>query len=90
MAQILGMDPQAVRELARQLDQSAGQIEQIRSQLTSKLSGTQWVGNDAQQFRSDWESTHVSKLNEVIGALRQASQTANRNAQAQEQTSSAL
>lgn len=90
MAQVIGMDPQAVRELARQLDTSAGQIEQIRSQLTSKLSATQWIGNDAQQFRSDWQSTHVAALNRVVEALKQASQTANRNAQAQEQTSSQL
>ncbi len=90
MAQVLGMDPQAVRELAQQLDTSAGQIEQIRSQLTGKLSGTQWTGNDAQQFRNDWQSTHVAALNRVVEALKQASQTATRNAAAQEQTSNTL
>lgn len=90
MAQILGMDPQAVKQLARKLEQEASQIEAIRSQLTGQLSGTQWVGNDAQQFRSEWESKHVPALNRVIEALRAASQTANRNAAAQEQISSSL
>lgn len=90
MAQILGMDPQEVRGLASQLDQAATQIEQIRTQLTSKLSATQWVGNDAQQFRNDWNSTHIPALNRVVEALRAAGQTANRNADAQEQTSGTL
>jgi len=84
------MDPEAVKALSRSLEQSASEIDSIRSKLTSQLSGTQWVGQDAQQFRSDWSGTHVAALNRVIEALRQASQTASRNASAQEQTSSSL
>ncbi|HMS35988.1 MAG TPA: WXG100 family type VII secretion target [Arachnia sp.] len=90
MANVIGMDPHAVRELARQLETSAGQINDIRGQLSAKLANTQWIGNDAQQFRSAWESEHVASLNRVIEALREAGRTASRNAQAQETTSSQL
>ncbi|HMR48836.1 MAG TPA: hypothetical protein PKE40_06130 [Arachnia sp.] len=90
MTQFLGMDTVAVRRLSRELETSADQIDQIRSQLTNQLGNVQWVGRDAQQFRNDWSSTHVPALNRVIDALRQASQTASGNATAQEQTSSTL
>lgn len=86
----LGMNPEEVRQLASSLSQKAGEIEAIKSQLTASLQSTSWVGNDAQQFRSQWDSNHVPNINRVVEALREASQTSNRNAQAQEQTSSTM
>ena len=47
MAQILGMNPQEVRDLARQLEQAAGEIDQIKTRLSSKLASTTWTGPDA-------------------------------------------
>lgn len=90
MSQFLGMNPEEVRALASQLNQKAGEIESIKSQLTSKLQGTTWVGQDANQFRSEWDSSHAPAINRVVEALRTASQTATRNASAQDQTSSGL
>ncbi|GGS54349.1 WXG100 family type VII secretion target [Actinokineospora fastidiosa] len=89
MTGFIGMDPQAVRTLATQLTANADQIDSLANALNAQLQGTQWVGQDASSFRSDWESRHRPQLAAVASALRDAATRATVNAQQQEQTSSA-
>lgn len=84
----LGQDTEQVKQLATQLNSKAGDIESVISSLTSSVNGVRWDGNDARQFKSDWQSQHVPQLRKVVDALRNASQSAKRNAAEQEQTSS--
>lgn len=86
---VWGLDVQQVRQLSTQMRTQADSIQQTLTQLTSALNGTQWEGPDAQQFRSEWQSTHTASLRQVINALQDASQKAARNADAQEQASNA-
>ena len=85
---MFGMDIDEVRQLSQQLQQSSSDIHNIVSQLTSKLSGTTWVGPDRQKFESDWQSHHVTALNNVSAALHDASSLATQNAQQQQDASS--
>ena len=85
----VGMDVEAVRTLAGQLNGKADEIDSITSTLTSQLSTTQWEGSDASTFRSNWSSTHVSQLMTVANALRDAASNAIRNADEQATASSA-
>jgi ABC-type transporter Mla subunit MlaD len=85
-----GLDVEQVRNLSRQLNQQSEQIQQILTTLTGALNGTQWTGPDAEQFRSEWSSTHTASLKQVSAALRDASGKAQRNAAAQEQASSGM
>lgn len=87
MAGFVGMDVEQVRDLARQLNDKATQIDDLTSQLTSKLSGTEWKGADADRFRDEWTSNHQPALMRVAEALRDAGQKANSNADAQDQVS---
>lgn len=82
-----GMDIAAVRSLATQMTHSASEIQQLASQLTSQLQSASWVGPDRERFVSDWQSTHVTQLNQVVQALNDAAQRANQNAQEQENAS---
>lgn len=84
----LGQDVEQVKQLATQMNSKAGDIENVISQLTSSVNGVRWDGNDAKQFKNDWQSQHVPQLRKVVDALRNASQAAKRNAAEQEQTSS--
>lgn len=88
MSQFVGMEVEAVRQLARTLQQKAEEINQISATLTQQLGSTQWVGPDATQFRSDWSSTYVTNLRNVSEALIQANQNCLSNAQQQESASS--
>ena len=82
-----GMDPQAVRQFANQLNQKAQEIQTIMQQLTGDLQNTAWLGADRQQFESDWNGQHCSALRQVISGLETASQRASANAQQQEDVS---
>lgn len=86
-AGMVGMNVEEVRNLARQMDSVAGQIEQLGQQITSLLGGTTWVGNDRNTFESNWQSSHVAAIRNVVQAVQNASQTALRNAADQEQVS---
>ena len=82
-----GMDVAAVRSLATQMNHSAAEIQQLANQLSSQLQGASWVGPDRERFVSDWQSTHVVQLNQVVNALNDASTRASQNAQEQENAS---
>lgn len=84
----VGMDVEQVQNLSRQLNQKASEIDNIISTLNSTLQGTDWKGQDAEQFRNDWNSTLTQKLRQVSEALKQAGQRASQNAQEQQAASS--
>lgn len=84
---LFGQDVDQVRQLATQLNAKASDIESVISQLTSAVTSVQWMGPDAERFKSDWQGQHVPKLREVVGALQRASQDASRNATEQQQAS---
>ena len=89
MSNFTGMDIAAVRQLANQMTTKAGEIRTIMQQLTTALQSTQWVGPDRERFVGDWQSQHVTALNNVIQGLEAAAQNATRNAQEQETASNA-
>lgn len=82
-----GMDAEAVRTFANQLNSDAEQIETLVNSLTSQLGNVQWIGADATRFTGDWDSTYRPQLQAVSTALRDAATVANSNAAQQEQAS---
>lgn len=84
---LIGMDVEAVRGLAQQLQQKGQEINEIANTLTQQLSSAQWIGTDATRFRDDWNSQHAKNLHQVAEALRNAGQAATANAQQQEDAS---
>ena len=65
MAGMIGMNVEEVRALSRQLHTAAEQVKTIQSQLTNKLGGTTWVGQDQARFKSEWDGTHSTNLRNV-------------------------
>jgi WXG100 family type VII secretion target len=86
----LGMNPEEVRQLARQMDETASQIEDLMNRVTQKLSGTTWEGNDRRQFESTWQSDSCRQLQQVKQLLTEAANKARTNAQDQESTSNRI
>lgn len=57
MALTDGMDPVRIREVARQLTQQSGKIDEVVTNGTTQA-GTlveNWLGNDSEQFASSWQ-----------------------------------
>ncbi|HPZ95974.1 MAG TPA: WXG100 family type VII secretion target, partial [Mycobacterium sp.] len=77
---IYGQDIDQVRQLATQLNAKASDIEGVISHLTSAINSVQWMGPDAERFKSDWQGQYVPQLRQVVTALQNASQNASRNA----------
>ncbi|MDJ0770131.1 MAG: hypothetical protein QNJ12_15120 [Ilumatobacter sp.] len=88
MSNFTGMDINQVRVLSRQLQTRADEIRTITQQLTGQLNSTPWIGPDREQFHGEWTGQHTAALNSVVAGLEQASQTAMRNSNEQEQASS--
>lgn len=82
-----GMDPDAVKSLAAQMIKAADQIDALSGQLTKQLNNTAWRGQDAERFKSDWQSHHMNQLKTVSNAVREAADRAQKNAEQQIQTS---
>ena len=84
----VGMDVEQVQNLSRQLQQKASDIDNIITTLNSTMQSTEWKGQDAEQFRNDWNSSLTQKLRQVSQSLKDASRKASQNAQEQQTTSS--
>ncbi|MDQ0680860.1 uncharacterized protein YukE [Arthrobacter pascens] len=84
---IWGADVQQLRDLGKQLQSGATDIESQKSRLNQMLNTTDWKGPDAEKFRGEWDSNHMAQLTKVADALKDAGQRATKNADAQDQTS---
>ncbi len=89
MSQTIGMDPSQVRQLARSLENAAGDLELLGVQVSGRISSIPWQGSDADSFRSGWSARHRPTLTRIADSLRQAALVAAENADAQDQTSDA-
>ena len=87
---MIGMDIEQVRQLATQFGVKADAINDIITDINSRLGSTEWRGQDAEQFRNDWNSSLTTQLRNVSQALRDAQTTANRNADEQDRVASTL
>lgn len=86
---MVGADVDQLRALARSLASAAQRLEGMASEVNGRLSTTPWHGQDAGQFRSQWQGQSLGAIRGVIAALRDAAALVERNAGEQEQTSNA-
>ena len=83
-----GMDIEAGRQSATQIQQGSSELEQLTNTLTQSLEGFQWIGPDADRTRQTWQSEHRTALTNISQALQEFSTLINNQAQEQEQVSS--
>lgn len=83
-----GMNVEEVRRMATQLREAAEEITRIEQELTSGLEGVDWTGPDADRFRGQWSGEMVPALQQIMTAVDELGDTADRNAAEQESTSS--
>jgi len=87
MAGFLGMDPEQVRTVSRQVEQEASKLQSDITAIGSKITGAQWKGPDRERFVADW-GQQKAQVTKVCEMLRQTAKTMTLNAQQQDQTSS--
>jgi len=84
---IWGADVQQLKTLGSKLQAGSNEIEQQRNTLNKVLHSTDWKGPDADRFRNEWQSQHMTALSKVAQALDEAGKKATKNANEQEQAS---
>lgn len=87
---MMGMNPDAVENMGRQMQQVSDQIkQQIIPQIDRLVNQipAQWNGKDAQQFQQWWQGQHRKHLLTVSDDLRGLGQSALNNAKEQRDVS---
>lgn len=82
-----GMNVEEVRRMAGQLREAAEEITRIEQELTSGLEGIDWTGPDADRFRGQWSGEMIPALQQIMGAVNELGDSADRNAAEQETAS---
>jgi uncharacterized protein YukE len=84
---VLGMDVDAVEQVARAVQQTADTIDQASRQLTSQLNQASWMGADGQRFRDEWQGTDMPGLTTIVNRLRDDATRLNAEARTQRDAS---
>lgn len=85
---LVGADVGDLRRLSAVMDAEAEKITDLQRQLTAMIqNGTYWRGNDAEQFRSRWQSDLHGRLSAAAVCLKDNARALKRNADQQEQAS---
>ena len=87
MAVSHGMDTGEVRRLGGSLQSSASSIDDLVRRIEGVVSGSSWVGDDAQMFKTQWWPGHRARLKQMSQDLYGLGQSAINNASDQEQAS---
>ncbi|MBT2587792.1 WXG100 family type VII secretion target [Arthrobacter sp. ISL-95] len=86
---LVGADVGDLRRLSAVMDAEAEKITTLQQQLTAMIqAGSYWQGNDADQFRSRWQSDLHGRLGAAAFCLRTNARALKLNAEQQEQASS--
>jgi hypothetical protein len=83
-----GMDVEAGRQSAQQINQGASELEALTGRLSQSIEGFEWNGPDAERTRQTWQSDYRTMLTQVSTSLQEFSSLINNQAQEQEQVSS--
>lgn len=85
-----GADVAQLRTLAQQFGKASESLQQQSTLLTGQINNnTSWKGNDALQFRSDWNGNHHALLQRAADRLKEESKKLLENANQQEKASDA-
>ena len=82
-----GMNVEEVRRMSAQLRDAAEEITRIEQELTTGLEGVDWTGPDADRFRGQWSGEMIPALQQIMTAVNELGDSADRNAAEQEATS---
>lgn len=88
MNAVKGMNVEEVKRMSGQLRDAAEEITRIEQELTRGLEDVDWTGPDADRFRGQWSGEMVPALQQIMNAVNELGDTADRNAAEQEATSS--
>ncbi|MGX9899359.1 WXG100 family type VII secretion target [Arthrobacter sp. SA17] len=82
-----GADVAQLRQLAKDMANGANRLSMLGQQLGGSVASSPWKGDDADRFRSDWNSSHARVLLAAADGIQTASKALLRNAEEQDKAS---
>ncbi|AEF36838.1 conserved hypothetical protein [Mycolicibacter sinensis] len=89
MPGFVGADVDQLRALSRRFADAAERLRGVMTEVSNRVDSVHWVGADVDRFRARWRGESLAQLRSAAEALRAAATTLQRNAEEQEQASSA-
>jgi uncharacterized protein YukE len=86
MANMLGMDIEQVKTVAREVEREAADLQTKINSIGTKIQGAQWKGPDRERFMGDWNSQKAQVM-KVVEMLKKTAADMKKNAAEQEATS---
>ena len=83
----VGADVEQLRTLAQLFGDKATSLEDVVSSINGQLHSAGWVGEDADAFKSDWDSNLTVLVRNVVDSLRERNTSLNQQADEQEKAS---
>ena len=83
----VGADVEQLRALAQLFGDKATSLEDVVSSINGQLHSAGWVGEDADTFKADWDSTLTALVRNVVDSLRERNTNLNQQADEQEKAS---
>lgn len=87
MGQLLGADPDELRELGGRMGSSADRVDHVMANITALLSTSRWEGGDGERFRSVWNGRLRGLLMAASASMRECGKTLLENVAQQEDAS---
>jgi uncharacterized protein YukE len=70
VGQLLGADPDELRDLGARMDSSADHVDHVAAGIMALLSSSRWEGADGERFRSEWHGKLRGQLTAASAAMR--------------------
>ena len=83
----VGADVEQLRALAQLFGDKATSLEDVVNSINGQLHSAGWVGEDADAFKSEWDSNLTALVRNVVDSLRERNTSLNQQADEQEQAS---
>ena len=83
----VGADVEQLRALAQLFGDKATSLEDVVNSINGQLHSSGWVGEDADAFKSDWDSNLTVLVRNVVDSLRERNTSLNQQADEQEKAS---
>ena len=83
----VGADVEQLRALAQLFGDKATSLEDVVNSINGQLHSAGWVGEDADAFKSDWDSNLTVLVRNVVDSLRERNTSLNQQADEQEKAS---
>lgn len=82
-----GMTPEAVDQMATQIDDAGQQAQQIFQEVQGRVSGLDWTGDDRDRYVSEFDGNIGQLVQQIAQQASDFAERARQNANAQRQAS---